>query len=848
MFGSVSPLEGTRDEKLKQIEMKQAFFSLIFRFTSPVLIILWLPYNVTAQSNFSGMVLDSTGAPLSWASISIDGGKYGTLSNEEGSFTLEIPNGEHSIFVSRLGYIPVEDRITVPAILTIRLTEETYQVPDVLIFGEENPAIAIMREVIRRKKANRIIADAYSFEVYTKSALKFGNDFSLDSLAKHLIGEENQVPTEYLDIPIFRTGMLYLSETNSIVRKRGNNTHEEVLMSRVSGSEEDINLLGSLLNQFDPYENRSFKGETAERGIVSPVADQALLVYEYELLGLVEHQGRNAYRIHLEPKRTYDAAFYGELLIDEETYAIVGLDWKISKEQAIQVVDSIRVRQTYLRAEKAWVPATTRTDFRFSFEFVVLSLPINGSFTSIMTEYELNPENLASIRSGEIISFSSESTSHDSATWESHRPLPLTDIEILDYRLKDSVAALRHTPEYLDSLTKNQPFPGPLSLFLGYTWENYRKDSRWKLNGLESSGFNAIEGWYLDTGVGYEKSWKHVSVGGNLTGRGAFAARRLHGIGELYADWKGHYPAHISISVGDYPYQISSFEQIQAFANMFGSLWYKRSHVRLYRSRFGEVESRISLFPGLEVEVGSSFEDRIPLSNTSDYSIRFKEGSYEENISFNPHQALISGIRIAYRPGTKYLRLPDRKIVLSSSWPTFSATLTTGTSINQTSSSFTKLMLSIDGTAFTGPFGSLRYQISGGQFLSSDNPYIQDVFHFRGGETFFRMRDDFNTFFLMPYYSYFGTERYVEVHLEQSFGMFGISKIPGLRKLKLSEYAGAHFLAMETRSPYLEIGYGIEARIFKVLKIRLDMNIFILGEERWLPYAFTYHPQNLVVL
>lgn len=828
--------------------MKQAFYGLNFRTVFLSLILWGMTGSGIAQGNFSGIIRDSVGSPLSWASVSIDGGKLGTLSDEEGAFTMEVPEGQYTILVTRLGYTPYQDEISVPASLEITLKEEAYQVADVLIFGEENPATAIMREAIRRKKTNRVIAESYHFQAYTKSALKFASDFSLDSLAKNLIGDEVPNTEELKNIPVFRTGLLYLSETNSIVRKTGNNIHEEILMSQVSGSEEDISLFGSLLNQFDPYENRSFRGETAERGIVSPVADQALLVYEYKLMGLISHQGRNTYRIRLQPKRTHDAAFFGELLIDEETFAIAGLDWKISKEQAIQVVDSIRVRQNYLLSGQKWLPAATRTDFRFSFEFVVIALPINGSFTSIMTEYVLDPPESTDRKGGEIMTFSPESTNHDSMAWELRRPLPLTEIEVLDYRLKDSVAALRNSPEYLDSLTSAQPFPGPINLFLGYTRENYRKNSRIRFAGLANSGFNAIEGWYLDTGAGYEKTWGNFSTGINLIGRGAFAARRIHGIGEGFLKWDGHLPAAISVSAGDYPYQFSGFEQIQAFANTFGSLWYKRSHVRLYESRFAKMEGMLSPFPGLSIEIGSTVEERSPLTNTADYSIRFRERSYEENISFDAHQAWISGLSISYQPGTKFIRLPDRKMILDSKWPTFSATFTAGTPLNQQSPSFSKLVLSIDGTTSTGPLGSLRYQIGAGQFLSAENAYIQDQFHFRGGETFFRMRNDFNTFFLMPYYSYYGTERYVEAHVEQSFGMFGISKIPGLRKLKLSEYAGAHFLAMETRSPYLEIGYGLEARIFKVLKIRLDMNIFILGEERWLPYAFTYHPQSLVGL
>ncbi len=241
-------------------------------------------------------------------------------------------------------------------------------------------------------------------------------------------------------------------------------------------------------------------------------------------------------------------------------------------------------------------------------------------------------------------------------------------------------------------------------------------------------------------------------------------------------------------------------------------------------------------------------ESRSSFENTSEYSIRFKERLYEENFAIDNQEAVIASVNIRYQPGVKYISLPDRRIEMGSKWPEFGLSVTHAIPTTAISPDYTKLSLSISDTRSLGAIGTLSYTLRGGRFLRQNLTGFPDLFHFAGGETFFRKNDDYNVFFLMPYYSYSSDQPHLEFHAEQAFGMLGIAKIPGIRKLKISEFAGVHGLAMENRSPYLEISYGLEARIFKVLKLRMDVHVFLLGEERWLPYAFTYRPQSLLGL
>jgi len=59
---------------------------------------------------------------------------------------------------------------------------------------------------------------------------------------------------------------------------------------------------------------------------------------------------------------------------------------------------------------------------------------------------------------------------------------------------------------------------------------------------------------------------------------------------------------------------------------------------------------------------------------------------------------------------------------------------------------------------------------------------------------------------------------FAEAHVEHHFGGFLFNKIPGIRKLKLGEVLGFHFLYTPTRQQYFQIDAGID-NIFKLIRV-----------------------------
>ena len=113
--------------------------------------------------------------------------------------------------------------------------------------------------------------------------------------------------------------------------------------------------------------------------------------------------------------------------------------------------------------------------------------------------------------------------------------------------------------------------------------------------------------------------------------------------------------------------------------------------------------------------------------------------------------------------------------------------------------------------------GSSTYMITWGKFLTMRNLIFPDLHHFNGNQTLFSTFT-LTKFNLLDYYAYSSTDEYLEAHFEHRFGGFITNKIPLVRKLRLSDIAGGHYLNTPSLPHYLEVFFGLE----KLGVVRID--------------------------
>ncbi|MEH6681700.1 MAG: TonB-dependent receptor [Sediminicola sp.] len=87
------------------------------------------------QFQVSGSVVDSTGTPLSGASITEKGTGNGTQTDMEGNYVLEVSNEDAILEVSYIGFTPKDVPVSGQAELTITLEEENISLDPVVVVG-----------------------------------------------------------------------------------------------------------------------------------------------------------------------------------------------------------------------------------------------------------------------------------------------------------------------------------------------------------------------------------------------------------------------------------------------------------------------------------------------------------------------------------------------------------------------------------------------------------------------------------------------------------------------------------------------------------------------------------------
>jgi len=82
-------------------------------------------FSLSAQKTVSGVITDDTGLPMIGASVMVDGTSVGTITDVDGSFSLQVPEGTSDLVVSYTGYGTQTLDITNTNVLNVTLSEGT---------------------------------------------------------------------------------------------------------------------------------------------------------------------------------------------------------------------------------------------------------------------------------------------------------------------------------------------------------------------------------------------------------------------------------------------------------------------------------------------------------------------------------------------------------------------------------------------------------------------------------------------------------------------------------------------------------------------------------------------------
>jgi hypothetical protein len=280
------------------------------------------------------------------------------------------------------------------------------------------------------------------------------------------------------------------------------------------------------------------------------------------------------------------------------------------------------------------------------------------------------------------------------------------------------------------------------------------------------------------------------------------------------------------ISGGKRISQFNHDDPIDPLTNELYTLLFKKNYMKLYENWFGAIEYNNRFENGIGWNIHASYENRLPVENTTDFSFFDKEKvllpnhPYElDSIPFNKHQALVAGITVTYQPGQHYIQFPKYRMPIGSKYPTFQLEYNKGIkNFLGSDVDFDKWKFSVFDNMNFKIGGEFRYRFSMGGFINANKVEIPDLQHFNGNQTFHNFKY-LNSFQLAPYYKYSNAEKfYALAHVEHHFNGLLTNKIPLLNTLKWNLVAGSNTFYVNRKNYYVEAFTGIE-NILKLFRV-----------------------------
>jgi hypothetical protein len=406
---------------------------------------------VKAQQTLQGTVVDaSTNEPLAAATVQIQGTYRGTITNNIGEFELSIPQFPVQLHVRYIGYnsITIDLQEFPSSELILRLQPTPVNLREVVVTGED-PAIEIMREVIRRKRIWRDALDTYTAEAYTRQRLE--NDTGIVTITESL-------SQAYWDK---RRG------TREIIKYRNQTSNIDATQNFASATgvpnfyDDDISISG-----FDLV------------GVTHP---NALSFYHFKLEGFRQIDDKTVFDISVTPRRRLQPTFQGMIAVQDEDFALIEVD--LRPGESVMFPPPIQEFGLWYRQQFSnfggdfWLPVDIRIDGTIKIGFPGLQFPpINFFQLSRLTNYEVNiplPDSLYQIGRRLVVDTLSIK-SDQSYLSRSGMRIPLDDRESSAYSELDSTQTLEKAfkpsgafSRFVDMGDDEERNSGPVSQFLG---------------------------------------------------------------------------------------------------------------------------------------------------------------------------------------------------------------------------------------------------------------------------------------------------------------------------------------------------------------------------------------------
>ncbi|MBB4077888.1 hypothetical protein GGR28_000489 [Lewinella aquimaris] len=781
----------------------------------PLLSLILLGLTAVGQS-VSGRIVNEFDEPVPFANVYVRQLETGAVSDDEGRYTVTFRvDGEYELVFSSLGYESRSIRLVVgmePVTYDVRLLTSGVELQEITVSASaRDPAYAIIGKAIERKRAHLQAAESYRTQVYVKAVEEVG-ERTPDSPAS--LGEStgpaappyDPFAAEEKDAKALLDGLNMVEMAVQLNYAYPRKFKEERNAYSAYGDVRGLFVPNFTETDFNFYRNLVYLPGISDAPVISPLSNTSVLTYKFTLEATDSENGRLVYRIRVEPRKSGNSTVSGLLFIDADTYAINRFDFHFP-EGSLVFSDRFQLAQDYaLTADSIWevrkqvFTYETRQGKRKQFR---------GTTTLSYRDYDYDYAFPDKFFGNEVAVTTAEAYSRDSSYWKTGRTVALTAEEQRMVYLRDSIDAVTSSRRYQDSIQELYNRVTLMDLaWDGVGFRNNEKKSHLYIGPVSSLiDFSPVGGWRVGPYVSNYRRYpngKVLSISGSVD----IGLKNLDVQGKTVT-WYRYDPFHmgdVSLWAGR---AFESFNPNDAYLNQLkASSYFVKDEFRIGQQR--------EIWNGFYLNTNIGLADRRPITGYDTDNII--DGVIDDDapaVDFDRYQALISNVSVSYTPGQRYMREPNRKVVLGSKWPTFSLLHRRGWSGPLSSDvRFDYLQFAVEQNITFGALGQSKYRVQLGEFVNADDLRYVDIKRFRDSDPLL-YSDPLTTFQALD--ASLSTDGlFLELHHIHHFNGALINNIPLLKKTRLRAVAGGGLLWMkENKFNYQELFAGVE-RVFKL--------------------------------
>jgi hypothetical protein len=710
-------------------------------------LLFFLIINISAnpQAYIKGIIVEKTSKlPIAFASVTYQEQSVlrGVISDVHGKFEI-FDKDIKSILVSCVGYeqkrIPITPEINLSNFI-VELRTDTVNIREITITGANNPAIRIIKKVLKNKEKNNYENyEKYRYQCYLKTI--FNLKLSINATAS-----DSATIKKNRDINKHAS---FISESVVLCSRVNNRTDNKVIAIKTSGFENPLfgqyfvsvfhNSISFYNDNISLFEIPVSDDKTTDE-YLSPLSDECLSSYSFTLEDTLETQTDTVYVIEFHPiKGSNFNSLKGRLFISSNGYAIKNI---VTEPFEKGLID-FKFRQDYEFINNRWFPSKLDEEVGF------VSMQINKNITAY-------PVYLITSRNSKV-DFN-PAISNDSINYENvyiDKALIKNSDAILKASRPDSLTAIEeNTYQYMGKLGKKFKFdywaelyPNlivgkipvkfiDINLFSLYRSNDY-EGTRLGLGLSTNDKFSELISVGGFAGYGFkDKKWKY---GGNLT---------INVDRENETAWKFLYQNNLKEPGMD----------LHEDYNLLSSGDYLRDYLAYRMDNFTEVKTELSsrLTRFLKFSISLSEKEIMPT-----YEYLYKGSPLTD---FYDDQIQISA-RFAFNEKTQ--TLGTQRVVYDYGNPVINIIYKRGVDLfTRGNFIYNRVEATVDITAYKGKLGQSDFRFAGG-YIDESLPYSL-LFTGEGSKSNYPFLIN-NTFQTMKPYEFL-SDRYVNIFFSHNFG------------------------------------------------------------------------------